>query len=82
MTRDEAVAIAKKSRDWGSGSSEFWLVNALAALGVLKLDGTKGPNQRAIDAMFRVCEGGVLTPRVAMSVIEAAGLQIIEKQGS
>lgn len=39
MTRDEAVAIANKAREKaGGGSSEWWLVNALEALGVLKLD--------------------------------------------
>lgn len=39
MTREEAVKAALKAKaKWGGGSSENWLVLALEALGLLKLD--------------------------------------------
>lgn len=75
MTRDEAVAIAKKSKDdWGGGSSELWLVNALVALGMLKLDEPKSPITEFIDAMRN--EGIYLTDLSVRRALGAAGLKI------
>lgn len=90
MTRDEAVAIAKKSKDdWGGGSSELWLVNALVALGMLKLD---EPNMvRVSQSVMRRAEsalrmaiqvGSPDDPMVAADIIgclDDAGLKIVEK---
>lgn len=81
MTRDEAVATAiEAKKKWGGGSSEYWLVIALEALGVLELTDPKvrSPTERAVDAMFGYGQHGVITPRHAIDAIHKVGLKIVE----
>lgn len=80
MTRDEAIDLAMKAREkWGGGSSEYWLVIALEALGVLKIDEPK-PNTiygKINDAMAKVTS--TTAPSDIRLAFEDAGLEIVEK---
>lgn len=75
MTREEAI---EKIEAAGIAWSEE-LVEALLALGILKLYEPKSVNERAIDALFKFGERGLITPRHALEAITAAGLKIVEK---
>ena len=76
MTRDEAVKIATAAKQ-GGGSSEFWLVNALAALGILRLVEAKS-------ATHKLCEELAVTPLAGKladitDAIDRAGLKLVDK---
>jgi hypothetical protein len=55
MTRDEAVSIAVEAKKkWGGGSSEYWLVIALEALGVLKLEDSRTTDERLAASLTKI----------------------------
>lgn len=81
MTRDEAIAkIASviPAAEAEPQATADW-VDALAALGLLKLDEPKCANERAVDALFERASAGMITPRHAIDAITEAGLKIVEK---
>lgn len=80
MTRDEAVKIAKKAKEkWGGGSSEYWLVIALEALGVLKLEPERsGPEALLCDVLYSAGLRGI-QQRAVIDGITSAGLKLIHR---
>lgn len=78
MTREEArfkLLAATESRCTESFITDF--LDSIEALGLLKFDSERGPNERAVDAMFGYGSGGVITPRHAVEAIEKVGLKIV-----
>lgn len=71
MTRDEA--LGKLSHLYSQADSLF-LVNALEALGLLKLDESKSVEDRARD----ILRSDGYDPNI-VSLLDAAGLKIVEK---
>jgi hypothetical protein len=74
MTRDEAIKVAGNVRLFDS--EQF--VDALIALGMLKLDEPKSANQKARDQARNEGLSGH-TMEICLGAIERAGLRIVEK---
>jgi len=83
MTFEEALAVTiEAKKKWGGGSSEAWLINAMAALGVLKLDEPpKSLPQKLRDFIMdaRLVQGGAMERLGNLhDVLKDCGLKIAE----
>lgn len=82
MTRQEAVEVATLAKaKWGGGSSEYWLVIALEALGVLKIDEPRELPQKLRDFVSdaRLAQGGAMERLGNLQhVLADCGLKIVE----
>jgi hypothetical protein len=79
MTRKEAIKLLGVHLPPMSEGYYGKLIDAFCALGMLKIDEPKCASERAVDAMFDVSTGGMLTPRQVLACMDAAGLKIVEK---
>jgi hypothetical protein len=80
MTRDEAMAKVFEAIHDGDLNGPM-LVDALAALGVLKLDEPVSPSMRARVAIANAYgDNGYLTLELVMGALSAAGLRIVEAE--
>lgn len=77
MTRNEAIAAVASGGDTCSEYPEPWLVDALVALGVLKLDAPKLPGIRLYDAISATPLAGRLD--AILAAIDRAGLKLVDK---
>lgn len=73
MTRDEAIEKARVP--FGSGTN--YLVDALAALGVIKLDEPKTPEDELLEALIDVNDDFGLDPNDVLTAIKSSGLKVV-----
>jgi hypothetical protein len=78
MTFEEALATTLEAKKkWGGGSSEAWLINAMVALGALKLD----EPPKCLEEQLAIALGwpaGGRSHGELIAALRVSGLQLVE----